>query len=245
MTAFLAIFRREIASYFQTPIALVFIIVFLLANGFCVFYLGGFMEREEADLAVFFAFHPWLYLIFIPAVAMRLFAEERAGGTLELLLSLPLSPYHIVLGKFFAAWLFTLLALILTTPIWMTVSYLGDPDHGVILAGYLGSALMAGAYLSIALSVSVLTKNQVIAFIGAALLCFLLSAGGSEALRGILSPMAHESLLQILASSSFLTHFEAILKGVLNPSDLLFFLSHILFWLVAATLFVDLIRRSA
>ncbi|MBU2089874.1 MAG: ABC transporter permease, partial [Alphaproteobacteria bacterium] len=160
-----AIFKRELASYFATPLAYIFIVIFLVLSATFTFFMGGFFDRGQADLQAFFSFHPWLYLFLTPAVAMRLWAEERKSGTLELLLTLPVSVTATVLGKFLAAWVFTGIALALTFPIWITVNYLGNPDNGVILASYIGSFLMAGAYLALGSALAATTQNQVIAFV--------------------------------------------------------------------------------
>ncbi len=245
MTPLLAIFRREIAAYGATPMGAALITVFLIANASCAFYLGRLLESDDASLAISFAFHPWLYLFLMPALAMRLFAEERERGTFELLMTLPLRLSHIVLAKFLAAWAMAALALLLTTPLWATVAYLGDPDHGVIAAGYAASFLLAGAYLSISLAVSVLTKSQTVAFIGAVLLCFLFSIGGEEAARSALAALFGDKVSQIAATMSFTIHFDAIAKGFLDLSDILFFLSHIAFWLIAATRLADLVRQTS
>src|SRR5579885_2886112 len=173
------IFRRELASYFATPLAYVFIVIFLALAGALAFFLGNFFDRGQADLQSFFAFHPWLYLILIPAIAMRLWAEERKTGTIELFLTLPISITEAVLGKFLAAWAFTGIALVLTFPIWITVNVLGNPDNGVIFASYIGSFLMAGGYLAIGSCISAATKSQVIAFVVAAALCFIFTVSGS------------------------------------------------------------------
>ena len=172
------IFRRELASYFATPLALVFIVIFLVLAGALAFQLGGFYERSQADLAPFFNFHPWLYLFLIPALSMRLWAEERKSGSIELLMTLPVTPWQAVLGKFLAAWCVAAIALALTFPIWITVNYLGDPDNGAILAAYVGSLLMAGGFLAIGSCLSAATRNQVIAFILTAVVCFAFLLAG-------------------------------------------------------------------
>ena len=169
-----AVFKREMYSYFSTPVAYVFITIFLLLSGLFTFYLGNFFERGQAALSSFFDWHPWLYLFLIPSISMRLWAEEKRSGTIELLTTLPLSITSIVLGKFFSAWAFTSIALMLTFPIWITVNYLGNPDNGVIFASYIGSLLMAGSYLSIGLCISSLTQNQVISFIISITICFFI-----------------------------------------------------------------------
>ncbi|MEC9340195.1 MAG: ABC transporter permease subunit [Pseudomonadota bacterium] len=231
--------RRELAGYFLTPLAYIFIVIFLFLNGVFTFYLGNFFERGQADLQPFFEFHPYLYLILIPPVAMRLWAEERKTGTLELLMTLPITLWDAVLGKFLAAWLFTATALALTFPIWLTVSYLGDPDHGIILAGYVGSLLMAGAYLAIGACVSVLTKNQVIAFVITVVICFLFVVSGFPIVLDFFSAWAPPLLVEAIAGLSFLTHFDAITKGVIDLKDVIYFLTLIAFWLYANAVMVE------
>lgn len=242
-----AVFRRELAGYFATPVACVFLVVFLALAGALTFYLGSFYERGQADLQPFFVFHPWLYLFLVPAVAMRLWAEERRSGTIELLLTLPVTTPQAVLGKFFAAWVFLGIALALTFPIWITVNVLGDPDNGVIAASYLGSWLMAGGFLAVGACLSALTRNQVIAFVAGVVVCFVSLLAGYplvlEAVRAILpapiGPVAADAVAQL----SFLTHFQAITRGVLDLRDLLFFVLTIAFWLYAGMVAVDL-RKS-
>ena len=234
------IFRRELCSYFSTPLAYVFIVIFLMLTGVFTFYLGGFFERRQADLMPFFMFHPWLYLFLIPAVSMRLWAEERKTGTLELLLTLPVSLKTAVVGKFLAAWMFTGIALLLTFPIWMTVNYLGDPDNGVILAGYIGSWLMAGGFLAIGSCMSAATNNQVIAFILTVVLCFLFVVAGFPLVLESFQVWAPLWLVDGIAGLSFLTHFEAVSKGVLDLRDLLYFLVMITFWLLATAVVIDM-----
>src|SRR5512132_2135681 len=182
-----AVARRELAGYFSTPVAYVFIVIFLALSGALTFYVGGFFERRQASLETFFSFHPWLYLFLIPAVAMRLWAEERKSGTIELLMTMPLSTTSAVLGKFVAAWVFVAVALALTFPLWITVNILGEPDNGVILAGYVGCLLVAGAYLALGAAVSALTKNQVVAFVLAVALCFVFAAAGSPVVTEFLT----------------------------------------------------------
>jgi len=236
----LAIFAREFIGYFTTPVAYVFLIVFLALAGALTFYIGNFFDRNQADLESFFTFHPWLYLFLIPAVSMRLWSEERKSGTVELLLTLPVSPWDAVLGKFLAAWLFAGVALVLTFPIWLTVNFLGEPDNGAILAGYIGSFLMAGAYLAIGSCLSAATKNQVIAFVLAAAICFLFTLGGTNVVLGFASSILPQSLVEIVASFSFLNHFDQIKKGVIDLRDLIFFLSVMGVFLFATTLVLEL-----
>src|SRR5262245_22922998 len=215
------IMRRELKSYFATPLAYVFILIFLvLANAF-TFYFGGFYERGQADLAPFFNFHPWLYLFLIPAISMRLWAEERKSGSIELLMTQPITLWQAVLGKFFAAWIFTALALALTFPIWITVNYLGAPDNGAIFAAYVGSLLLAGGFLAIGSCMTALTRNQVIAFILAVVVCFIFLLAGYPLVLDVFSKWAPQALLDAIAGLSFLRHFESISKGVIDIRDLL------------------------
>lgn len=240
MTQLPVIFRRELASYFATPLAYVFIVIFLVLSGVFTFYLGSFYERNQADLNAFFNFHPWLYLFLIPAIAMRLWAEERKSGTIELLMTLPITRAEAVTGKFLAAWAFAGLALLLTFPMVITVNYLGEPDNGAILAGYLGSWLLAGAYLAIGSCMSALAKNQVIAFILAVAVCFVFIASGFPLVLDLFSAWAPQWLLDAVASMSFLARFDAISKGVIDLRDLLYFASLITAWLAATAVVVDL-----
>ncbi|MEW6073192.1 MAG: heme exporter protein CcmB [Planctomycetota bacterium] len=239
MRHFTSILKRELAGYFATPLAYVFIIFFLLLAGLFTFQLGGFYERGQADMAPFFAWHPWLYLFLIPAVSMRLWAEERKTGTIELLVTLPITLPQAVLGKFVAAWIFTGIALALTFPGWLTVNYLGDPDNGAILAGYCGSFLMAGGFLAIGASVSALTKNQVIAFIVSVVACFFLLLLGFPPVVEIYSGYLPGFLVELVASFSFQSHFEAISQGVIELQDLLYFVTLIALFLFANGLILD------
>lgn len=218
-----ALFRRELRSYFATPVAYVFIVIFLMLMGAFTFYLGGFYERGQADLRPFFDFHPWLYLFLIPAVAMRLWAEERKSGTIELLMTLPVSPLQAVVGKFLAAWAFAGIALALTFPIWITVNYLGDPDNGAIFAAYIGSFLMAGGFLAIGSCLSALTRNQVIAFVITVVVCFGFLLAGFPLVLDAFSGWAPQFLVDGIASLSFLTHFTDISRGVIELRDLVYF----------------------
>jgi ABC-2 type transport system permease protein len=240
MNPTLAIFRRELRAYFATPLAYVFIVIFLMLAGALTFYLGGLYERGQADLQPFFNFHPWLYLFLIPAVSMRLWSEERKSGTIELLLTLPVTMWQAVLGKFLAAWAFIGLALVLTFPVWITVNYLGDPDNGVILASYLGSLLMAGAFLAIGACLSAATRNQVIAFILTVVVCFLMLLAGFPLVLDAIGALFPQVMVDAVAQLSFLTHFAAIAKGVIDLRDVVFFLLTIGFWLVACAVVIDL-----
>jgi ABC-2 type transport system permease protein len=231
-----ALFRRELQSYFATPVAYVFIVIFLVLMGAFTFYLGNFYERGQADLGPFFIFHPWLYLLLVPAIAMRLWAEERKTGSIELLMTLPITPWQAVLGKYLAAWAFTGVALLLTFPIWITVNYLGDPDNGAIVAAYIGSFLMAGGFLAIGACLSATTRNQVIAFVITIVVCFVFLASGFPMVLDFFTPWAPQILVDGIASLSFLTHFESISKGVIDLRDLIYFGFLILAFLYANTI---------
>ena len=244
MTEMMAIFRRELGGYFATPLAYVFIVIFLFATMSFTFYLGDFYNRGVADLAPFFNFHPWLYLFLIPAIAMRLWAEEQKSGTIELLLTLPVPLWAAVMGKFFAAWVFAGIALILTFPIWITVNYLGDPDNGVIFASYIGSFLMAGGFLAIGAGISAMTQNQVIAFVVTVVVCFLFTVSGLPQVLDFFSGWAPQALVSTIASFSFLTRFEAIKSGVIDFRDIVYFGSLIWLWLTINAVVIDLRKAS-
>jgi len=218
-----ALFRRELQSYFSTPVAYVFIVIFLLLMGTFTFYLGGFYERGQADLAGFFNYHPWLYLFLVPAISMRLWAEERKSGSIELLMTLPVTAWQAVVGKYLAAWAFTGIALLLTFPIWITVNYLGEPDNGVIFAAYIGSFLMAGGFLAIGSCLSAVTKNQVIAFVITVVVCFGFLLSGFPMVLDLFTAWAPQAVVDAVASVSFLTHFTSIKKGVIDFRDLIYF----------------------
>lgn len=236
--------KRELGAYFGTPIAYIFAVIFVALTGAFAFFIGNFFERGQADLQAFFVYHPWLYLLLVPAIAMRLWAEERKSGTIELLMTLPVTASEAIIGKFVAAWAFIGVALLLTLPIWLTVNYLGRPDNGVILASYFGSFLMAGAFLAIGSCISALTKNQVIAFIVAATLCFLFVMSGSEFVLNFFRAWAPGVLVQAVASLSFLTHFDQITRGVITFPSLFFYLSLIAFFLFANVIVIEQ-RKSA
>jgi ABC-2 type transport system permease protein len=243
MSPVFAIARRELRGYFATPLAPVFIVIFLLLAGVLTFYVGGFFEGGQADLQSFFRYHPWLYLLLVPAVSMPLWAEERKSGTLELLLTQPVATWQAVLGKFLAAWAFVALALALTFPMWITVNWLGSPDNGVIFASYLGSLLMAGAYLAVGSCLSATTRSQVVAFILTVMTCLLMLLAGFplalDPLRGLLPQGAIDAVMGI----SFLTHFQAIMRGVLDLRDVSYFVLAIAAWLTASVLVIN-IRKA-
>ncbi|MEN3352025.1 MAG: gliding motility-associated transport system permease protein [Betaproteobacteria bacterium] len=220
-----AIMKRELGGYFTSPIAYVFLVIFLLLTGFFTFTVGNFFERGEASLVSFFTWHPWLYLFLVPAVGMRLWSEERRLGTLELLLTMPITIWQAIVGKFLASWLFLALALALTFPVIITVNWLGDPDNGVIVAGYVGSLLLAGAYLAISCMTSAMTRNQVISFILSVMICLFLILAGYTPVTDLLTRFANAFVVQVIAAFSVMTHFEAFQRGVLDTRDVIFFVT--------------------
>lgn len=231
MNAMINVVRRELTAYFATPVAYVFIVIYLVMAGVFTFYLGNLYERGIADLEPFFNFHPWLFLFLVPAISMRLWAEERKAGTIELLLTLPLTLWQAVLGKFLAAWLFLGMALLLTFPVWISVNYLGDPDNGVIAAGYFGSWLMSGGFLAIGSCMSALTRNQVVAFILSVVVCFLFMLSGLPMVMNLFNNWAPQFILDGIANLSFLAHFADISRGVIDLRDLLYFVLVMGYWL--------------
>jgi len=241
MRNIITIFKREMGAYFATPLAYIFIVIFLAMAASFTFFMGAFLERDQADLGSFFQFHPWLYIVLIPAVSMRLWSEEMQTGTIELLLTLPITITEAVVGKFLAAWAFIGVALALTFPIWITVNYLGDPDNGTILAGYIGSLFMAGGFLAIGSFVSGMTKNQVIAFVISTAACFVITASGSPIVLNFFSAWAPEAVLGFISSMSFLTHYQDIMKGVVDLRDFVYFATLITLFLYANKL---AIRRA-
>jgi ABC-2 type transport system permease protein len=234
------IFRRELRSYFATPLAYVFIVIFLVLSSVFTFQLGGLFERGQADLQPFFRWHPWLYLVLIPAISMRLWAEERNSGSIELLMTLPVTLWQAVVGKFLAAWAFAGIALLLTFPVWITINYLGSPDNGAIVAAYVGSLLLAGGFLSIGMCMSAATRNQVIAFITAALVGLIFLLAGFPLVLDFVRAVMPQAVVDAIASLSFFTHFDAISKGVIDLRDLVYFAALIGFWLTATALVLDM-----
>jgi len=222
------IFDRELRGYFRTPLASIFLLVFLALSSGMTFFLGRFFERDQADLIAFFSWHPWLFLILMPAIGMRLWAEERRSGTIELLITLPVTNTQLVVGKFLASWVFTLIALVLSMPVWITVNYLGDPDNNVILISYIGSWLMAGAFLALTSCLSTLTKNQVIAFIISSISGFILIMAGFSLILSAVRSWAPVWITETISSMSFLSHFSRIQMGVFDLNSLIFFLSMII-----------------
>ena len=222
------ILDRELKGYFRTPLASIFLLVFLALSSGMTFFLGRFFERDQADLTAFFSWHPWLFLVLMPAIGMRLWAEERRSGTIELLITLPVTNTQLVVGKFLASWIFTLIALILTMPIWITVNYLGEPDNNVILISYVGSWLMAGAFLALTSCLSALTKNQVIAFIISSISGFVLIMAGFNLVLSAVRSWSPNWITETISSMSFLSHFSRIQMGVFDLSTLVFFISMII-----------------
>jgi len=232
--------KRELSGYFASPVAYVFIVIFLLLTGFFTFMAGGFFERGEASLVSFFLWHPWLYLFLVPAVGMRLWSEERRLGTMELLLTMPITAWEAIVGKFLASWLFLALALVLTFPVLMTVNYLGHPDNGVILAGYIGSLLLAGSYLAISCMTSALTRNQVVSFILSVVICLFLILAGWPPVTRLLDQFSDSfpRLVAAVAAFSVMTHFEGFQHGVVDSRDLVFFLAVIFFSLFTTSVII-------
>jgi len=233
------LFKREFSSFFASPVAYVFIGIFLVLSGVFTFFVGGFYERGQADLLPFFNFHPWLYLFLVPAIAMRSWSEERKSGTIELLMTLPISIWQAMLAKHLAAWAVLGLSLLLTFPLWLTVNYLGNPDNGIIVAAYFGSWLMSGAFLSIGMCMSAMTKNQVIAFILSVVVCFVFVVSGSNIVLDAFKSWAPSMIIDVVASFSFLTHFEAMAKGVIAINDLMYFLLVTICWLFAGLVIIE------
>ena len=244
MRIIFTIARREFQAYFSTPIAYVFIVAFLAAAGASTFYFGGFMDRRQADLAPFFEFLPWLFLVLIPAVGMRLWAEERRSGTIELLMTLPITPWQAVMGKFLAAWTFVAISLALTFPIWVTVNYLGEPDNGVIVASYLATFLMAGTLLAATAFISATTKSQVVAFVFSVSLGLLLMVAGLDIVLNLFVGWAPQYLLDVIASFSLLTHLDAISRGVLDVTAIFFFCALIALFLYLNQQIVEIRKAS-
>ena len=238
MPAILSIAKRELGGYFATPVAFVFIVIFLVLQGTLTFSLGGFFERDQADLLPFFQFLPWVFVLLVPAITMRLWAEERRLGTIELLLTLPLTQAQAVIGKFLAAWAFTVIALALTFPFIITVNLLGHPDNGMIAAGYIGAVLVAGAFLAIGAAVSALTKSQVIAFVIGVALCFIFAASAFPVVTDFLSHNL-PVLATIARKLSLVDRFQSFVRGLITLRDVIYFASFILFWLVTNTVILE------
>ncbi len=244
MNAIISIFKREFSGFFSSPVAYIFITIFLILSGVFTFLFGGLYERGQADLQSFFNFHPWLYLFLVPAISMRIWSEERKSGSIELLMTLPLSAWQIMLGKFFAAWFVLAICLVLTFPIWITVNYLGTPDNGIILSAYLGSWLMSGAFLAIGICMSACTRNQIVAFITAITVSFLYVFIGSPVLIELFQNWASNALIDAVSMLSFLSHFDNMAKGVLALDDVMFYLINIIMWLFAGYIIIEQKKAS-
>lgn len=236
--------KRELLSYFCTPIAYVFIVVFLLISALATFYIGNFFARGQADLVPFFSFHPWLYMLFVPAISMRLWAEERKTGTIELLITLPITTWEAICGKYLAAFIFTALALFLTFPLWIAVNYLGNPDNGVIFASYLGSLFMAGGFLALGATMSALTKNQVIAFILSLVACLVINLIGFPIFIDHVQGILPSVVVETIKSFSFLTNFDAISRGILEVRSIFYFATLIIFCLFANAVVIETKRAD-
>jgi ABC-2 type transport system permease protein len=231
--------KREWCSYFNSPVAYVFIVIFLVLAGFFTFQVSQFFDAGQADLQAFFFWHPWLYLILVPAVTMRSWAEERRNGTMELLLTLPIQPMQAIVGKFLAAWFFMGLALLLTLPVVITVNYLGTPDNGAIVCGYFGSFLLAGAYVAVGMFTSSLTRNQVVSFIIAVVIGLLLILAGFPPVTDFLGSFAPAKVVEVVAGFSFMNHYAWMQRGVVHLKDLVYFASIIGFMLLATQVVLD------
>jgi ABC-2 type transport system permease protein len=230
--------KRELGAYFTSPVAYVFLVIFLLLTGFFTFTAGSFFERGEASLAAFFGWHPWLFLVLVPAIGMRVWAEERRSGTIELLLTLPIAPWQAIVAKFLASWAFLAVALALTFPAVITVNLLGSPDNGIIAAGYVGSFLLAGAYLAVTCMTSAMTRNQVVALILAVVICLFLILAGFNPVTDLLTRWASPAVVDTVAAFSVVTHFDGFQRGVIDARDLLYFLSVIGFTLFATGIII-------
>ena len=244
MKQFIPIFKRELFGYYRSPVAYVFMIIFLLASMGFMFFIGNFYESNQASLDSFFMYLPWLYLVLVPAVGMRLWAEERKTGTIELLFTLPVTMFEAVLAKFAASWVFMLVALALTFPVILTVNYLGDPDNGVILSGYLGSALMAGSFLAISCWTSSMTKNQVVSFILSVIICFVMVLLGWGVFTNMMVDIFPTWLIDLISSFGFMTHFSAISRGLIDTRDILYFVSVIVVALTLNTITLETKKAS-
>lgn len=239
-----AVFKRELKAYFESPVAYVFLVGFLLLSGFLTFSITNFYERGVADLQPFFFWHPWVYLLLVPAATMGLWAEERRSGTVELLLTMPITITQAIVGKFLAAWFFIVIALVLTFPIVLTTFYLGKPDAGVIVSGYLGSALLAGSYVSVGMLSSSMTRSQVIGFVVSLMLCLLLVLAGWPPVTGLFSAWAPNWLVEGIAAFSLMPHFESLQRGVIDIRDVVYYLSVMVFMILATQVVLDN-RKSA
>ena len=242
MKSIWTITKRELGGYFNSPVAYVFLVIFLLMTAAFTFLIGQFMDRNQATLQPFFMWHPWIYLFLVPAVGMRLWSEERRQGTMELLLTLPISLWHCIIGKFLASWIFLTLALVMTFPIWITVNYLGDPDNSVIVASYIGSFFLAGAYLSITSMTSAFTGNQVISFILSVVICLFLVLCGWPPVTDVVETLAPRSIVEFVAAFSVMPGIEQFNNGQIDSRAVIYFLSVIGFPLFATSVIIRGLR---
>ncbi len=242
MKSIWTITKRELAVYFNSPVAYVFLVIFLLMTAAFTFLIGQFMDRNQATLQPFFMWHPWIYLFLVPAVGMRLWSEERRQGTMELLLTLPISLWHCIIGKFLASWIFLTLALVMTFPIWITVNYLGDPDDSIIVASYIGSFFLAGAYLSITSMTSAFTRNQVISFILSVVICLFLVLCGWPPVTDVVETLAPRSIVEFVAAFSVMPSIEQFNNGQIDSRAVIYFLSVIGFPLFATSVIIRGLR---
>jgi ABC-2 type transport system permease protein len=242
MKSIWTITKRELAGCFNSPVAYVFLVIFLLMTAAFTFLIGQFMDRNQATLQPFFMWHPWIYLFLVPAVGMRLWSEERRQGTMELLLTLPISLWHCIIGKFLASWIFLTLALAMTFPIWITVNYLGDPDNSVIVASYIGSFFLAGAYLSITSMTSAFTRNQVISFILSVVICLFLVLCGWPPVTDVVETLAPRSVVEFVAAFSVMPGIEQFNNGQIDSRTVIYFLSVIGFPLFATSVIIRGLR---
>jgi ABC-2 type transport system permease protein len=234
-----AIFKREFLSYFNSSIAYVVLIIFIVMQGFFTFYVSGLYESNQADLSPFFSWHPWIFLFLVPSVTMKLFSDEKRTGTIELLMTLPVTAAEIVTAKFLAAWLFTSISIVLTFPVVLTVMYLGNPDMGAVISGYFGSIILAGAFTSIGIFASSITKSQVISFLTAVCICIFLILAGHTPVTEVFSSFSPDWIVNLVSEMSFLTHFKAMTKGVLDFRDIFYYFSVIIFMLTANTVIIN------
>ena len=226
----LALIKRELKLYFITPVAYIFTAIFILTSMSLTFYFGSFFSSGVAELSIFFSFIPWVFILFISAVTMKSWSEEKRLGTIELLLTLPIPLWKIVLSKFIATWAFVTFSIVLTFPIWITVNYLGNPDNLIIVGQYLGAILMAGAYISLGIFFSSLTSNQIIAFILSILVSFLFTISGFPLMINFITGVLPIEIVELISSFSFLTHFSSIQTGFFSLKGLFFFISFIALW---------------
>ena len=239
------VFGREFKSYFDSPVAYVFLVAFLVLVGFLTFGVAMFYERRQADLTPFFFWHPWVYLLLVPAATMGLWAEERRNGTIELLLTLPVTLWEALIGKFLAAWAFIGIALALTFPIVCTAAWLGSPDFGAVFCGYLGSFLLAGAATAIGVFASSLSRSQVIGFVIALAITFLmLIIGFDPVVNAVANWGVPSGIVNAVANCSLLQHFESMRRGVVDFADIGYYIGVIVFMLAAAQVVTDSRKAS-